>query len=75
MSAEVIRLQDTRAAKAKGVFAAVNIAARRLGYNPTLALRAAQRAERLFREGSASPAKTVSIANAALRADAPVVEA
>jgi len=75
MSAVIIRLQDTRAAKAKGVFAAVNIAARRMGYNPTLALRAAQKAERLFREGPASPAKAVADANATLRAHAPAVEA
>lgn len=75
MSAVIINLHDTRTAKGRGVFAAVNIAARRMGYSPFLALRAAQKAERAFHEGPGSPAIVVADAKAALRTDAPAVEA
>lgn len=63
----VIPMHAARAAKAQGVFAAVNIAARSMGYSDTLALRAAQRARDTYRAGGASAGRVVSQARATLR--------
>lgn len=66
----VIYLHETKQAKQQGVFAAVNIAARNMGYSDVLALRAAQRARDAFKAGGKSAAKVVSEARADLRQQA-----
>lgn len=66
--ATVIQFHQTKQAKAQGVFAQINIAARAMGYSGYLALRAAQRARDAYLNGGGSPAKVVSEARAALRA-------
>lgn len=73
MSAVIIPLHTTRQAKAEGVFAAINIAARRMGYSDELALRAARKAKQDVLSKAASPARIYSTANAELRMDAPKV--
>lgn len=70
MSATIIHMHETRQAKAQGVFAAVNIAARRLGYSDTLALRAAQRARQRYQAGGVSPARVIADMRAELRGNA-----
>lgn len=70
MSAVIIPMHQARAAKAQGVFAAVNIAARNMGYSDTYALRAAQRARDDYRSGATSAASVVSKVRATLRARA-----
>ena len=57
--------------KADGVFAAINIAARRMGYSENLAFRAARDAKDRALKGKDSPARVVSDASAALRKEAP----
>lgn len=66
----VIQLHETKQAKARGVFAQINIAARRMGYSGRLALRAAQRARDEYLQGGGSAAKVVSIHRAGLRQSA-----
>lgn len=63
----VINLHETRAAKAAGVFAAVNIAARRMGCSGSIALQAARRAKQRYQAGGVSPAMVISQQNAQLR--------
>jgi hypothetical protein len=63
----VVQLHQARAAKAQGVFAAVNIAARNMGYSDLMALRAAQRARDAYRAGEASAARVVADQRAQLR--------
>lgn len=63
----VISLAAVKQSKEEGVFAAVNIAARRMGYSEVLALRAAQRARDEFKAGGKSAAKVVSEVRADLR--------
>lgn len=63
----VIPLHQTKQAKAKGVFAQINIAARALGYSDQFALRAAQRARDAYLQGGKSPARVVSDSRAELR--------
>ena len=57
--------------KADGVFAAINIAARRMGYSDTLALLKARDAKDKALKGQESPARVVSDAKAMLRLEAP----
>lgn len=71
----VISFDAAKRAKAAGVFAAVNIAARNMGYSDVLALRAAQRAREAFKAGGKSAAKVVSEARADLRQEADGVPA
>ena len=72
----VVPFQRPMAAqRADGVFAAVNIAARRLGYSDALALRAAREAKHAFRSGKASAARVVSQVTARLRNSAEQVSA
>lgn len=71
----VIQLHETKAAKAQGIFAQVNIAARGMGYSPRFALRAAQRARDAYLKGSASAARVVADARAELRQNAEQVTA
>lgn len=63
----VIQLIDRVQFKASGVFVAVNIAARRMGYSDTLAVRAARLARREVLQGGKSPARVVSDIKADLR--------
>lgn len=67
MSATVIPLHTTKQAKANGVFAAINIAARRMGRTNDDALRAAIAAKRAYLAGGRSPARVVADERAALR--------
>lgn len=70
----VIPLHQTKQAKAQGIFAQINIAARRLGFSENLAFRAAQKAKQQYLDGAGSPARVVSITRAGLRQQAePVV--
>jgi hypothetical protein len=71
MTTNVIHLHSIKGEKADGVFAAVNIAARRMGYSDTLALRAAQQARDAYRRDPSSPARAVSTAKAELRQASP----
>jgi hypothetical protein len=73
MSAVIIQIHQTKPGKAQGVFAAVNIAARRMGYSDTLALRAAQRARDAYESGGRSAGWVIAQAHAKLRNDAPAV--
>ena len=57
----------TPAAKADGVFAQINIAARRMGVKPHLALKYAKQAKQDYLTGTRSPAKVVADWKAALR--------
>jgi len=57
--------------KADGVFAAINIAARRMGYSAKLALLAARGAKEKTLKGKDSPARVVADAKANLRKEAP----
>jgi hypothetical protein len=66
----VVQLHETKQAKAQGVFAQINIAARSLGYSPTFALRAAQKARQAYVDGGASAARVVSNFRADLRLQA-----
>lgn len=66
----VIPMHTARAAKAQGVFAQTNIAARRLGYSDHLALRAAQRARDAYNAGGKSAARVISDVRASLRISA-----
>jgi hypothetical protein len=63
----VIPLHETKQAKAQGVFAQINIAARNLGYSDHLAFRAAQDAKREYLKGGASAGRVVSLVRAGLR--------
>ena len=63
------------AQRADGVMAAVNIAARRLGYSGSIAYRVARDAKRRFLAGKASAAAVVASATAELRADAEGMQA
>lgn len=74
-SGNVIQLHETKQAKAQGIFAQINIAASRLGYSPTTALRAAQDARDLYLQGGSSAARVVSKARAGLRQRAELVTA
>lgn len=58
------------AERADGVFAAVNIAARNMGYSESLAYRAARQAKQQYRRGKESAARVVSAVRAELRASA-----
>lgn len=58
------------AQRADGVMAAVNIAARRLGYSESIAYRAARSAKRRFLDGAGSAAAVVASATAELRSEA-----
>jgi hypothetical protein len=58
--------------RADGVFAAVNIAARNMGYSDRLALWAAREAKRQYKNGKDSAAAVVSQTREALRMHAPV---
>lgn len=61
MSAVILQFaRPRRADNADGAFAAVNIAARRMGYAEHLAYRAARLAKREVLEGKKSAAKAVS---------------
>lgn len=61
MSAVILPfVRPQRCENADGAFAAVNIAARRMGYAPHLAYRAARLAKREVLEGKKSAAKAVS---------------
>ncbi len=75
MSATIIQMHQTMAARAQGAFAAVNIAARRLGYSERLAFDAARKAKQRVLAGNGSAAKAVSLASAELRASADRVQA
>ena len=66
MTATVINLFETRAAKAQGVFAQVNIAARRMGYSDAMAENAAVRAQAAYQAGKPA-ARVVSETQARLR--------
>lgn len=55
------------AVKADGVFAQVNIAARRMGVKPHIALRYAKEAKRDYLNGTRSPARVIADWKAALR--------
>ena len=68
---QVIHLHQTKQAKAEGVFAAVNIAARRMGISDMDALLAARDAKDRALKGKDSPARVVSDAKATLRQEAP----
>ncbi|MCD9096154.1 hypothetical protein [Luteimonas fraxinea] len=70
MSSNVIPMHNARAAKAAGVFAQTNIAARRLGYSDHLALRAAQRARDAYKAGGKSAARVISEVRESLRRSA-----
>jgi hypothetical protein len=63
----VISLDAAKKARQDGVFAAVNIAARGMGYSDHLALLAARRARDEFKAGGKSAAKVVSEVRAELR--------
>lgn len=63
------------AQRADGVMAAVNIAARRLGYSEGLAYRAARSAKRRYLASGDSAAKAVADAKAQLVLDAEAVPA
>lgn len=76
MSAVILPFhRPLQVARADGVFAAVNIAARRLGYSDALALRAARASKDEFRNGRQSAARVVSDALAELRQSAEQVSA
>ncbi|MDG2524615.1 hypothetical protein P6166_04490 [Stenotrophomonas sp. HITSZ_GD] len=67
MSAVILPfVRPARATNADGAFAAVNIAARRMGYSEHLALRAARVARRDVLDGRGSAAAVVSKLKAAL---------
>jgi len=70
VSAVIVQLHETRQAKAQGVFAAVNIAARRMGYSDQVALRAAQRAREAYQAGGHSAARVIADQRALLRQSA-----
>ena len=63
------------AQRADGVMAAVNIAARRLGYSDSIAYRVARQAKRRFLDGAGSAAAVVSQATADLRSSAEGMQA
>lgn len=56
---QLIQIHETISAKTKGVFAAVNIAARRMGIGNNEAIRVAKSAEEMVEKGH-SPAWAVS---------------
>jgi len=66
MSAVIIPLHETRAAKAQGVFAQVNIAARQMGFSDAMAVNAAVRARASYQAGKPA-ARVVSDMQARLR--------
>ena len=68
---QVISILSSKKRKAEGAFAAVNIAARRMGYSDTLALLKARDAKDRVLKGKDSPARVVSDAMAMLRLEAP----
>jgi hypothetical protein len=70
---QVIQLHATRQAKAAGVFAAVAIAADRMGFSPERAVILARAAKLRVLGSPDSPARVVADAKAELRRDAPKV--
>jgi nucleotidyltransferase/DNA polymerase involved in DNA repair len=75
MSTVVSFFRPTSKQRADGVFAAVNIAARRLGLSDADALREARNARAAYANGRSSAARIVSRATAALRCSAEQVSA
>lgn len=71
----VIQLHTTQPAKAAGIFAQVNIAARNMGYSPALALKAAISARSRYLAGGVSPARVIADQRASLRQNAEPVTA
>lgn len=68
MNAQVFPFRrPMNAQRADGVFAAVNIAARRMGYSDEFALRVARNAKLKFLRGDVSGAKVVADAKADMR--------
>ena len=68
MSCQILPFQRPMSAqRADGVFAAVNIAARRMGYSDDFALREARNAKLRFLRGDKSGAAVVAEAKAAMR--------
>lgn len=63
----ICQLHEARQAKAKGIFAAVNIAARRMGFSEAMAENAAVRARDAYSAGGQSAARVVSLTKARLR--------
>jgi len=69
VSCQILPFQRPMSAqRADGVFAAVNIAARRMGYSDDFALREARNAKLLFLRGDKSGAAVVAEAKASMRA-------
>ena len=76
MSCQILHFQRPMGAqRADGVFAAVNIAARRMGYSDEFALRVARNAKLKFLRGDVSSAKVVADAKADMRAQAEGLQA
>lgn len=69
----VVNLHDTRQAKAAGAFAAVAIAADRMGFSPERAVILARAAKLKVLNGESSPARAVADGTAQLRTEAPKV--
>lgn len=68
MNAQILPFhRPVTAQRADGVFAAVNIAARRMGYSDDMALRAARNARQRFVKGNQSAARVTADAKAGLR--------
>lgn len=71
MNAQILPFhRPATAQRADGVFAAVNIAARRMGYSDDMALRAARNARLRFLKGDQSAARVTADAKAGLRVSA-----
>ena len=64
----VIQMHQARPARAQGVFAAINIAARRMGLKDHMALQYARRARDDYNAGTRSAAAVIADWNATLRA-------
>lgn len=75
MSTVVSFFRPTSKQRAEGVFAAVNITARRLGLSDADALREASNARAAYTNGRQSAARVVSRVTAALRCNAEQVSA
>ena len=67
MSAQIIPLHGARAQRANGAFAAVNIAARRMGLDESIAYSMARQAKRDVLTGAGSAASVVSRIKASMR--------
>lgn len=71
MNAQILPFhRPVTAQRADGVFAAVNIAARRMGFSDDMALRAARNARLRFLKGDQSAARVTADAKAGLRVSA-----